>query len=85
MPKQTHKRASLGDISGVLAASSTVAEAANRLGVHRSTIHRWLRVKVVADAQDEAARLVRRRWLRARSRRHRREVGGPKDPRRLLD
>jgi hypothetical protein len=43
MHKQTHKLASLaGDAAAVIARSPSLAEAARRLGVNRSTVHRWI-------------------------------------------
>jgi hypothetical protein len=41
--KRTHKfRAIGGDVAGIVAASPTLTAAARRLGVNRSTIHRWI-------------------------------------------
>jgi hypothetical protein len=40
--KQTHKLKSLGDVAGIVAASPTLTAAARRLGVNRSSLHRWI-------------------------------------------
>jgi transposase-like protein len=39
--KASHKLRSLGDVSQVIASASSVEAAAKRLGVNRSTVHRW--------------------------------------------
>lgn len=41
--KATHKLKALGNVAATLAGSSSIAEAAQRLGVHRSTVYKWVR------------------------------------------
>lgn len=47
MQKPTHKRRAIGDAAAVLAGCRSVTEAAKRLGVDRSTVHRWLKAGVI--------------------------------------
>ena len=90
--KQTHKRKALGNIAAVVASSATLTEASAKLGVHRSSLHRWIasgQVPRPGTATDTASNTsvepVPEHDERAeRLARWKREVGGPLDPRRLL-
>lgn len=42
MGKRTHKLRALGNVAEVIAKAPSVAAAARKLGVDRSTIHRWM-------------------------------------------
>lgn len=42
MRKRTHKLGGLGDVDAVVSASRSLNEAAAKLGVNRSTLHRWI-------------------------------------------
>lgn len=48
--KRTHKLKVLGDVAGVVAKSPNLTVAAKRLGVNRSTLHRWLQAGKVQRA-----------------------------------
>lgn len=43
MKKVTHKRKALNNVANVIGAAPSVAEAARRLDVDRSTVHRWIK------------------------------------------
>jgi hypothetical protein len=42
MHKRTHKFRAMSDVAAVVAAAPSLSEAAVRLGVNRSTLHRWM-------------------------------------------
>lgn len=40
--KRTHKFGALGDVAAVVAESKSLTHAARKLGINRSTLHRWI-------------------------------------------
>lgn len=42
MSKRTHKLRGMGDVGAVIGAAASIADAAAKLGVARSTVHRWV-------------------------------------------
>jgi hypothetical protein len=52
--KRTHKLKALGNVTAIIAAASTVAEAANALGVHRSSLTRWIAAGKVPHPRAQA-------------------------------
>jgi transposase-like protein len=48
--KRTHKLKVLGDVAGVVASAPNLSVAAKRLGVNRSTLHRWIQAGKVQKA-----------------------------------
>jgi hypothetical protein len=80
--KRTHKRRALVDVAGIVASSDSVASAALRLGVHRSTIFRWIEAgHVPAPGHATPAAVPMPTCPRVRPLAARAEPGGPLDPR----
>lgn len=53
MPKKTHKLGELGDVDAVLKSSQNLSDAAKKLGVARSSLHRWLNAGKVGKAREK--------------------------------
>jgi hypothetical protein len=56
--KRSHKLKALGNVEGVIAGAATLREAARRLNVDRSTIHRWLRAGKISRHARPALPIV---------------------------
>lgn len=53
--KQTHKLRTLGDAAAVVSSAASDTDAARRLGVNRSTIHRWRKAGKIPSAPSGKA------------------------------
>lgn len=53
MAKRTHKLKGLSDVAQVVASAPNMAAAAKKLGVNRSTLHRWLQTGKVAKPEPK--------------------------------